>query len=264
MKWAELRPDENANGLKRRIVPIRELAKYMNRIDVKAYVIPINFVRKTARYIPHIFTKNELHSFFSATDKVKYNRLCPTRHFVISVIFRVIYCCALRPSEALTLKTSNVDLRDGRLIIKDSKGYKDRIVAFSEELLILCKKYHEKVHLMIPESEYFFPNPQGKAYSPSHLYRLFFYCWKLAGISNFCGSPPRVYDLRHSAVTNCLYRWMKEGKNINAYLPYLSAFLGHASFSETAYYIHLVPEFFPQMSEINMERFSDLIPEVIK
>jgi integrase/recombinase XerD len=55
---------------------------------------------------------------------------------------------------------------------------------------------------------------------------------------------------------------MKEGRDLNAWLPYLSAYLGHASFSETAYYIHLVPEFFPQMAQMDMERFSDLIPEV--
>ena len=55
---------------------------------------------------------------------------------------------------------------------------------------------------------------------------------------------------------------MKEGRKLDNCLPYLSAYMGHAHFEHTAYYIHLVPEFFPQMSQMDMNRFSSLIPEV--
>lgn len=55
---------------------------------------------------------------------------------------------------------------------------------------------------------------------------------------------------------------MKEGKDLTACLPYLSAYMGHAQLSDTAYYIHLVPEFFPQMAQMDMGKFECLIPEV--
>ena len=40
MHWAEKRQSENVNGLMRRITPIRQLAKYMNRLGIDAYIIP--------------------------------------------------------------------------------------------------------------------------------------------------------------------------------------------------------------------------------
>ena len=45
-------------------------------------------------------------------------------------------------------------------------------------------------------------------------------------------------------------------------LPYLSAYMGHANFSHTAYYIHLTPEIFLHMSQMDLSRFENLIPEV--
>jgi hypothetical protein len=38
--------------------------------------------------------------------------------------------------------------------------------------------------------------------------------------------------------------------------------MGHAHFEHTAYYIHLVPEYFPQMAQMDFGRFADLLPEV--
>jgi len=55
---------------------------------------------------------------------------------------------------------------------------------------------------------------------------------------------------------------MKSGKNLEAQLPYLSAYLGHSNFSQTAYYIHLVPEIFPHMAKMNFSTYEALIPEV--
>ena len=55
---------------------------------------------------------------------------------------------------------------------------------------------------------------------------------------------------------------MKEGKNIEAMLPYLSEYMGHSQLSDTYYYIHLVPDIFKDMSGYDNEVFEELIPEV--
>jgi integrase len=57
-------------------------------------------------------------------------------------------------------------------------------------------------------------------------------------------------------------KWMDEGRDLFTWLPYLSAFMGHADFSRTAYYIHLLPERLVKTSAIDWARFSNLIPEV--
>ena len=44
--------------------------------------------------------------------------------------------------------------------------------------------------------------------------------------------------------------------------PFLSTYMGHTHFSDTAYYIHLLPENLIRSAAIDWEHFSDLIPEV--
>jgi len=59
-----------------------------------------------------------------------------------------------------------------------------------------------------------------------------------------------------------MMKWLDEGADLFAKLPYLSAFMGHTHFSNTAYYIHLLPENLIRSSAIDWSHFSDLIPEV--
>jgi len=57
-------------------------------------------------------------------------------------------------------------------------------------------------------------------------------------------------------------KWVEEDRDLYAWLPYLSTYMGHSEFSNTAYYIHLLPERLMKTSAIDWARFSDLIPEV--
>jgi integrase/recombinase XerD len=56
--------------------------------------------------------------------------------------------------------------------------------------------------------------------------------------------------------------WVQEGKDLNAWLPYLSMYLGHTHLKETDYYLHFVPESFPLFREKTREKCEQLIPEV--
>jgi integrase len=262
MHWAELRPGEHVNTLIRRITPVRQFAKYLLSVGIDAYVIPGGIPAKGIRYVPHIYTKDELRSFFSVLDQFSYNMNSPARHLVVPVIFRLLYCCGLRSSEVIGLKTENVDLATGALTILESKGHKDRIVMMSEDVLSLSRIYHQRVSMIWPRRTYFFPNHRGGRYGKGFLGYTFQKCWKEAEIGPVSGNSPRVHDFRHTFSVNRLNRWVKENKDLNAYLPYLSMYLGHESLSETDYYLRLVPEFFPTLLSVSEERFAHLIPEV--
>jgi len=76
------------------------------------------------------------------------------------------------------------------------------------------------------------------------------------------GAKAVVYDLRHRYATTMLMKWLNEGANLETKLPYLSSFMGHTHFSDTAYYIHFLPEKLIRSAVIDWSRFSNLIPEV--
>jgi integrase len=161
------------------------------------------------------------------------------------------------------IKRENIDLHKGTILIPESKGHKDRMVVMSDDMTALCRKYDAVMRLIKPDSEYFFPaNRKNPAFCHHWVSENLWRCWENAGIGGYSGNKPRPYDFRHTFATEILYRWLKEDRDIDNCLPYLSAYMGHAHFEHTAYYIHLVPEYFPQMAQMDFGRFGDLLPEV--
>jgi integrase/recombinase XerD len=56
-----------------------------------------------------------------------------------------------------------------------------------------------------------------------------------------------------------LMRWIEEGRALDGMIPYLSAYMGHTSFSATYYYINLLPE---RLALMDFTRSDGIIPEV--
>ena len=69
------------------------------------------------------------------------------------------------------------------------------------------------------------------------------------------------YDFRHHFAYACIERWRIQGKDVHAMLPYLSRYMGHASFDSTYYYIHTSPDFLDAYDHITRAS-QELLPEV--
>lgn len=263
LHWAQRRPSESVNTLLRRVTPIRQFAHYLNGIGIPAYVLPSGLPGRQVRYVPHIYTAAELTAFFQAADQLPYDVHNPVRHWVISVIFRLGYCCGLRAGEAVRLTVGDVDLATGTLYIRASKGHKDRQVPMAPDVWALCRAYDTQVRCRWPDRPAFFPNPRGGHYHVSSLEYAFHEVWARAGLGPVSGNPPRIHDFRHSFAVHRLNRWVRDQRDVTALLPYLTMYLGHAHLSETDYYLHLVSEFFPVLTAASAARHGALIPAVI-
>ena len=53
---------------------------------------------------------------------------------------------------------------------------------------------------------------------------------------------PRLHDLRHSFAVASLLDWYRAGQDVQAQLPALSAYLGHADPKHTYWYLSAAPE----------------------
>jgi integrase len=58
-----------------------------------------------------------------------------------------------------------------------------------------------------------------------------------------------------------MMRWIDEGKDIMALLPYLSVYMGHADITGTLYYTHLLPERLRRSAGIDWGQFSPIFGE---
>jgi len=212
--------------------------------------------------MPYIFTDEELIDLFNASDCVTPTPRSPHREMIIPVIFRLIYFCGLRPNEGREILREDIDLEKGTLIIRTSKSNRERKIPLSEDIRKLCKKYSEQLEIFQPNSKYFFPSPKGKPYSTDWLNNQLKALWQSTAHS-VKNSKIHPYLLRHRYATAVMMKWVDEGADLSAMLPYLSAYMGHVDFSDTAYYIHLLPENLLQSDGVNWEKLSALIPGVM-
>jgi integrase len=58
---------------------------------------------------------------------------------------------------------------------------------------------------------------------------------KLAGLNS--GKAVRPHDLRHRFAVQRLAAWHREQADVQALLPLLATYLGHARYTDTAYYV---------------------------
>jgi integrase len=262
MAWAIKKPTEVNNTFRNRMSPIREFAKFLVCNGENAFIIPVDLAKKSPRYLPYIYSKDEIIKIWNAYDLLVPVPTSPARHIVLPAIIRLLYCCGLRPAEARRLKVADVDLTKGRLFIRESKGHKDRIVMMAVDVANYIVDYNRKIKSYFPKREYFFPSPYGVLCSGSWLNDNWEKIRGELGFNAVCGNLPRIYDFRHTFATHRLYEWMREGKDLDAMLPYLSVYMGHAQLSDTYYYIHLVPGQFQTLSGFDFTKYEALIPEV--
>ena len=262
-EWSRKRPNEAQATLNNRIVVVRQLAVHMARLGIQAYVLPKNIFSKGPRYIPYIFSNAELATFFKQADACHVQSIFPNRHWIMPLLFRMLYSCGLRISEALNLKIRDVDLHDGVLTILDGKYNKDRLVPLSTEILQQCHTYVKQVHLFSADNDYFFPAPNGQAVTQGNVYKNFRkFLWKARISHGGWGKGPRVHDFRHTFAVHCLRRWVLEGKDLTAYLPILKTYLGHHSFSDTSQYLRLTAELYPDITAKVEPVFGHVIPAI--
>ena len=162
---------------------------------------------RPARYVPHIYTDQELAALFTETDRCHYCSQVPFRHLVMPVLFRTIYACGLRCSEARLLRPDDVDTGAGVLQIRDAKGGKDRQVPVSEPLRARLADYHARIDGRTGR-DWFFPGRAGLPLTVVNIDKNFRrFLWQARIPHGGRGHGPRVHDFRHTFAVNNLRRW---------------------------------------------------------
>jgi integrase/recombinase XerD len=256
------RPGEKEATQSHRVSAVRCFGKYLIRCGIDAYVLPQG-VLAVAKYgfVPHVFSTDEVARLMSAADSLPQYPSSPRRHLVIPMMFRLIYGCGLRVSEACNLQVGDVDLRTGVLLIRAAKFNKDRYVPMKQSLLQRCRNYAARVIIGVDSGSPFFPSPSGGFYCRSTVEYVFRQCLMIAGIPH-ADDGPTVHSLRHSFAVHNLVKWGSEDKDVNALLPYLSAYMGHENLLGTERYLRMTAEMFPELRDRISTGCSWLMPEV--
>jgi integrase len=258
--WCAKQPHEKPANQCSRASVMRQFAKYLDCAGHKAYILPDNYYSSGPQYVPHIYTQSELVRFFKETYKCHFCCECPWRHLVMPVFFRLLFECGLRCSEARLLMVCDVEFDKGCLTIRESKNRHSRLVMVSASMLKRLREYADVAHPFPDESAFFFPGSPGRPMTLGNVYKNFRrFLWR-AGISH-TGDGPRVHDFRHAFAVYRLKAWSEQGKDLMAMLPILKTYMGHDSFNETAYYLRMTADVFPDIRMRLESTFGDIIPD---
>jgi len=253
--WAERRQKEKLNGKRARLSTTSTFLKYLKEQGCCDVHVPAEAIPKNQHFNPFILSDKNLADIFLAADTMPVCRYCPNREYVLPVMLRMMYCCALRPGEPFRLLQGDVDFSNGTIFIRQSKKNKDRIVWMSEELFNLCKSYDG----ICGDRPFFFTSPSSGRYGPSWLRSQFKICLEKAGI--YGENPrPRPYDLRHAATSRIVLRWLGEGIDQVEMLYRLKVHLGHDRLDDTLWYLHTLPNNLVRDSNVDWSSLDDVYP----
>ncbi|MDT2007941.1 tyrosine-type recombinase/integrase [Rhodococcus opacus] len=252
-QWCDEGKSAGRSGYK--MHAIRSFGKYLQSVGADAFVMPSAWIGKPARRLPHMFTDDELERFFNACDRIGPSKLSPYREHIIPVVFRLMLGCGLRPQEARRLRRADVDLDTMVLTIVHGKRRKNRLVPVGDDMTELLARFDRLADLRQSDREWFFEQTPGQPYGPRWLTAQY-HCVRAIADGVAPGSTP--YTLRHNYATRTLARWVDEGRDLGVWLPYLSAYMGHATYTATAYYVHLLPH---RIAATGLTSADGIIPE---
>ena len=258
--------NRSASVMKHRASVIRAFGNYLRAFGTDAYVLPFTLQPSSRRaFVPYIPCDEELQALFSEIDRRSATQ--PSNMVVrgaLSVLFRLVYSCGLRPNEGRCAKRDDVDVKNGTMFIRETKYHKQRTVAISKSMSNLLEKYLARLDSAMAGCEYLFPKTDGRPMGSSALSGFFRLCWRNCSRSGRRSTGPRlrIYDLRHRFASEVLARWVESKRNIYSAMPILRIYMGHDSISSTLYYIHLLPDNLRKSSTVDWGRLDGILPEV--
>lgn len=235
--------DLTPNGRAARYAVIRRFAEYYVAFDPRTESFDRRALpRSRAIPPPRILSEEELRALMAASKRVSITH--PLRGRTLASVIGLLASTGLRSGEALRLDRSDVDLITGVLQIRKTKFRKDRLVPVHASTLTALQDYvrHRDLAFPEPKTRAFFVSTRATRLSSSGLYYGFGQACVLAGVNTHTTKPLRPHDLRHRFAVTRLAEWHRQKVDVQALLPLLATYLGHARYRDTAYYVTATPE----------------------
>ena len=237
----------------RKLTVLRGFYRYaISRGYVAVAPLPTMVPKQPERFVPHIYSREELQRLLDGTTNYQKQRIQMEPH-TFRTILLALYGAALREGECLSLTLSDVDLHQSLLTIRDTKFYKSRLVPLGCDLNKAMLRYagqRKAAGHSQEENAPFFVTKLGARIPNDLLRRAFRRLRRQTGIRRADGArfQPRLHDLRHSAAVHRLTTWYREGKDVQKLLPLLSTYMGHTDIGGTQHYLTMTPELLQQAS----------------
>jgi integrase len=239
---------------------IRDFGRWLQaHQNTDAYVLSEHWKASAVPAHPYLLTTHQIELFFAAAAHL--HASCPWQ-WQATAFFTLMHSCGIRTGEARALLTEQVDLRAGHIDIISSKGNRSRRLPAGGQVIDVLTACDQASARQFPSRRTFFVSATGHPVTGTAVGTVFNRIWDQAGLPRPAhGIRPRPYDFRHHFAYANIERWMTQGRDVTAMLPYLARYMGHAGFESTFYYVHTSPDFMHAYADITGKNAS-LLPEV--
>ena len=244
LEWAQLPSSVQPQEWAQRLSFVRGFARYRSATDSRTEIPPnalLPYRAKRAR--PYLYTDQEVEQLLKAA--LNLYRPNGLKRWTYYCLLGLLAVSGLRISEAMGLKTEDVDLNNGVLTVRVTKFGKSRLVPLhtSTQQVLSDYKLRRDQFLNGRPASYFFSSERGTRLDEWDVRRTFYLLSRQIGLRGLDSSyGPRLHDFRHRFATETLLQWYRNGENVESRLPVLSTYLGHVNVSDTYWYLTACPE----------------------
>lgn len=221
-----------AKTLERYFTELKQFLKYLHRESLHEEDLHrwINYRPRIGKLAPRVLSETQVKKILSYCNE---DSLHGRRD---RLIFELLYSTGLRRSELVRLELGDLDLAEMKLLVREGKGRKDRVLPLGHWLIDKLKKYIRedreefirKKHLDFSDYQKLFFSSTGRALCEGTLATRIEYYKKVSEVMF------SAHDFRRSFATHLL----KNGVNIRV----IQILLGHSKLSTTEAYTRVYPK----------------------
>ncbi|WP_295697440.1 tyrosine-type recombinase/integrase [Lapillicoccus sp.] len=236
LTWAGLSEGASSRWVDQRLGTVRCFAAWWALHDSRTQVPPSGLTHcPPGRAVPYLYTPAQVTALMDAAARLPR----PLRAATISTVIGLLAITGMRVGEVLALDRDDADIDDGLLVVRDAKFGKSRLVPLHPSAQAALRQYQARRDDLCPHpfSPALFITGQGTRLGYNSLWRTFHDLSARAALrarSSQC--RPRIHDFRHSFAVTTFVEGYRDKKNIDALLPTLATYLGHADPKHTYWY----------------------------
>jgi integrase len=242
LAWATVPSTADARWWAARLSIVRGFALHLHVLDPVHQVPPRGLIAHgPRRTVPYLYTDTEVTALVRAAGRLSF----PLRAATYQSLIRLLAATGMRVGEAIRLERTDFDAGLGVLTVRDTKFGKSRQLPLHPSATVGLQEYlHLRDRLMpAPHTGALLLSTRGFRLRYERVWDTFH---RLVGQSELTArspeSTPRIHDLRHSFAVATLLDWYRDGADVQAMLPRLSTYLGHADPKHTYWYLSAAPE----------------------
>jgi integrase len=242
LDWARLPVSGESNWWAYRLSVVRGFATYLHALDPIHEVPAAELLpQRPHRASPYLYSGAEIAALISAAESLG----TPLRRATFATLIGLLAVTGIRVGEAIGLDHADVDLHEGRLLVRHGKFGKTRELALHPTTVQELRRYQRLRDRLAPRTgtSAWFVSMAGTRLiycNVHHAFRRLVHLADLTPRSARC--RPRIHDLRHSFAVHAMLDAYAAGQDGQARLTLLSTWLGHVHPASTYWYLSASPE----------------------